>query len=295
MTQSTPASDVAPAAPTTFTPPALSAFDAASRTVLGGAGAAIVAALLGTVLGAWGFQPFALVVIVLGLIAAGAAYAGQAMDLTATVRARLPLVLQTAGALATSLGALAVIEMLADLDDLDDYGGPIGIIMAVVVFGGSIAMLVGALRGTTVDVRGTGIGARVAGLGAALVLGAWVLQLTIGFWSFGPAVWSIAAIVLATALLVFGATDGRLPAAVGWVTVALGLFTAWTALGQWSELMRIGETRLELGPDDILPFLIYLAGIVLVIAGGVLHATGGRLGMIRMALPTTGATASDEA
>jgi hypothetical protein len=109
------------------------------------------------------------------------------------------------------------------------------------------------------------------------VLVAWVLHLTIGFWSFGPAVWGIAAIILAAALLLFADADERTSTAFGLVAVGLGVFAAMTALGQWSELMRLGETRLELGPADILPFLVYLAGIGLVIAGGVIRAAGGRL------------------
>jgi hypothetical protein len=109
------------------------------------------------------------------------------------------------------------------------------------------------------------------------VLIAWVLHLTIGFWAFAPAIWGIAALFLAALLLLLGDPNDRLPAWVGWVAVVLGLFAAWSAVGQWGELMELGATRLELGPGDIAPFLVYVAGILLVIAGGVLHATGGKV------------------
>ena len=95
-----PAADEAPrgAPEPAFSPPALSAFDQASRTVLAGAAVAIVAALIGVVLGAWDFQPFALVIIVLGLVGAGAAYSLQAMDVGAQVKPWRPALLQVAGA-----------------------------------------------------------------------------------------------------------------------------------------------------------------------------------------------------
>ena len=93
-----------------------------------------------------------------------------------------------------------------------------------------------------------------------------------------------AALFLAALLLLLGDPNDRLPAWVGWVAVVLGLFAAWSAVGQWGELMELGATRLELGPGDIAPFLVYVAGILLVIAGGVLHATGGKV-------PIPGATA----
>jgi hypothetical protein len=273
--QAAPAA-AAPAAPS-FAPPDLSAFDLAGRTVLGGAAVAVIGAIVGVILGAWNAQPFALAIIILGLVGAGAAYSLQAMDLGAQVKPWQSVLLQVTGATATALSALAVIEMVADLDDLDDYGGAPGIILAIIVLAGSAAMLWGGLRTVRPDLRGAEAGARVAALGLVLVLIAWILHLTIGFWAFGPAIWGIAALLLAALLLLLGDPGDRLPAWVGWVAVVLGLFAGWSAIGQWTELMRLGETQLELGIDDILPFLVYVAGILLIIAGGVLHATGGKL------------------
>jgi hypothetical protein len=43
--------------------------------------------------------------------------------------------------------------------------------------------------------------------------------------------------------------------------------------------MDLGEDELELGVGDILPFLIYVGGILLVIGGAVLAATGGRMAL----------------
>jgi hypothetical protein len=272
-----PAAGAPAAAAAAFTPPALSAFDLASRTVLGGAALAIVAALLGVILEAWEFQPFALAIIVLAIIAAGAAYSLQALSVSDAVKPWQPVVLAAAGATATAISALAVVEMIGDLDDLEAYGGFVGFILGILVLAGSIAILQGGIRGTLPNLRGAERGAQLAGIGIALVLLAWVLHLTIGFWAFAPAVWGILAIVLAATLVLFGSTEEHLPDWVGWVAVVLGLFAAWTALGQWGSLMELGATEVELGIDDIVPFLIYVAGIILVIAGGALHAMGGKL------------------
>ena len=276
---------------TTTTPPMAGAirFDRTARTAFAGAGAVIGGALLGIVLGAWDVQPFALVMIALGLTVAGGTYAATTMELDEPGRRLLPIVQRVAATVATAVASLALIELVGDLDDLDDTGGVLGLAVAVIVVAGAVTMLVATTRGATPAIRTAPRGTRLAVLGAGLVLAAWVLHLTVGFWSFGPAVWGLAAIVLAAAVLVFASPDGRTSSRVGWIAAGLGAFTALTALGQWSELMRLGATRLELGPGDLFPFLVYVAGIGLVIAGGVIQATGGRI-----ALPST-TLASDRA
>ncbi len=264
----------------TPTPPAAT-LARSDRTVLAAAGAVVIGALFGTVIGAWDVQPFALVMIALGLIVGGVTYASATMDVGAPVRRHLPAVGRIAAVIATALAALALFEFVGDLDDLEEVGGFLGLVAAIIVAIGASTMLATTVRGAAPDVRSSARGPQLAVIGAVVVLGAWTLHLTVGFWSFGTAVWGIAAIVLAAGLLVFGPTEPRSSAILGWVAAGLGAFAALTAVGQWSKLMELGETRLELGAGDILPFLVYVAGILLVIAGGVLHATGGRI-----ALPT---------
>ena len=49
------------------------------------------------------------------------------------------------------------------------------------------------------------------------------------------------------------------------------MFAALLALGQWGDLMNLGQ-RTSLGPIDYLTFLAYVAGIVAIIGGGVMAA-----------------------
>ncbi len=262
------------------TPPATT-LARSDRTVLAAAGAVVIGALFGIVIGAWDVQPFALVMITLGLTVGGVMYASATMDVSASLRRHLPAVGRIAAVIATALAALALFEFVGDLDDLEEVGGFLGLATAVIVLVGAATMLATTVRGAAPDVRSSARGTQLALVGAVLVLGAWTVHLTVGFWSFSPAVWGIAAIVLAAGLLVFGPTKTRISAVLGWVAAGLGAFAALIAVGQWSKLMELGATRLELGPGDVLPFLVYVAGILLVIAGGVIHATGGRI-----ALPT---------
>jgi hypothetical protein len=266
-------------------PPALAAFDPATRLVLGGAAAAGVAAILGLLVGAWDLDPFALVLILLALVAAGAAYVLEAMVVDDAVKPWPPFAMLASGAVATALTALQVIEMIGDLDDMDDYGGIVGLVLGAIALAASIVILYGAIRRTGPARRPSERGAQIAAVGAALVLLAWVLHLTIGFWSFAPATWGIAAVVLAAVLVWYAGSATRPLAWLGWVALVLALFAAWTAFGQWNALMDVGSSELELGIEDFLPFLIYVAGIVLVLGGAALTAMGGRV-----ALPGTDPT-----
>jgi hypothetical protein len=172
--------------------------------------------------------------ILLALVAAGAAWSLEALTAPPAARPWQPVAQLAAGAVATAIAGLGVVEMLGDLDDMEDYGGAVGLILGLVVLGGAVAMLWGALQRTSPNLRGAERGARVAALGAGLVLLAWVLHLTIGFWAFGPAIWGLGAVVLA-AVILLTATEMGIPRWVPWVAVALGLFAAWTALGQWGR------------------------------------------------------------
>lgn len=270
-----------PQDPTTMpatTARSFASFHPASRLLIGGAAAVVVLILIGMILGAWELDPFGLVMIVAALVAAGAAWSQEAMSVGPSAKPWQPVLVLAAGAVATALAGLSLVEMLGDLDDMDDYGGVVGLLLGVILLGAALAVLWGALQRTSPNLHGAQRGAQVAALGAGLVLLAWVLHLVIGFWAFAPATWGLAAVILAAVLLLTGGEE-RLPAWVPWVAVGLGVFAAWVALGQWGALMAVGERELELGLQDILPFLIYVVGILLVIGGGVLSATGGRLAM----------------
>lgn len=253
-------------------------FQPASRLLIGGAAAVVIVIVLGMAIGAWHLDPFGVLMIIAAVVAAGAAWSQEAMSVGPATRPWLPVLESAAGAVATALAGLSLVEMLGDIDDMNDYGGVIGLLLGVVLVAASMAVLWGALQRTTPDLRGTQRGAQVAALGTGLVLLAWILHLVIGFWAFAPATWGLTAIVLAAVLLLSAGREG-LPAWLPWVAVGLGVFAAWVAVGQWSALMSIGERELELELMDYLPFLIYVVGILLVIGGGVLAATGGRIAL----------------
>ncbi len=252
-------------------PPAFTAFDPASRIVIIGSAVVFLVTVIGLIIGAWQLNPFGFILIAAALIAAAAAWVGETMTVPEAAQATFPVGQLVAGAVATSLSLLAVVEMIGDLEDMDDYGGPLGLVLGIVILGASTMVLWGAVRRTAPDLRGAERGAMLAAVGAGLVLLAWVLHLTIGFWALGPASWGLAAIVVAAVLLLV-APDVRLPSWIGWVAVVLALFGGWTAFGQWGALMEVGDGQVVLGLEDYLPFLVYVAGILLVLGGAVMTA-----------------------
>jgi hypothetical protein len=256
--------------------PAWSSLSSPARLVMGGSVVVFIAALLGIFVEAWELDPYGLIAIVVALVAGGAAWLLESGSTGgAGARAMLPAVQLAAGAVGSALAVLAVVEMVFDLDQLDDeYGGVVGLLLAIILAAGAVAIMWGALQrlgGWRARVRAANQGTSIALAGVAMVLIAWLLHLSIGFWSFAPASWGIAAIVLAGTILFVG-DQLSLPVPAAWIAILLGLFAAWTALGQWTSLMDIGATRVELDLTDLVPFLIYVVGIVAVLAGAVMVA-----------------------
>jgi hypothetical protein len=271
-----PTPGVPPVPPAPSATPSLASFSAPSRLVLGGAAVLLIAAVLGIALDVWRLDQYGLILIVIALVAAGAAWLTEAGS-AAGARLPLPTLRLAAGAVGSVLALLALVELLFDLDDLDDRGGIVGLALAVVVAAAALAILLGALQGdpeARTRLRDSDMGTNVAVLGAGLILLAWLLHVTIGFWAFGPAAWGIAAVVLAVIVLVFRDEIGT-PFPAAWISVGLAVFTVWVAFGQWNALMDIGATRLELGLDDFLPFLVYVVGIACVLGGSLLVAMAG--------------------
>jgi hypothetical protein len=255
--------------------PAWSSLSSAARLVIGGSVVVFLAALLGIIVEAWELDPYGLIAVVVALVAGGAAWMLASGSTAEGARAMLSGAQLAAGAVGSALAVLAVVEMLFDLDQLDDdYGGLVGLLLAMILAGGALAILWGALRRDpdwAARLRGGDQGTRVAIAGVGLVLFAWLLNLSITFWSFAPASWGIAAIVLAGVVL-FVRSGLALPFPASWIAIVLGLFAAWTAFGQWNSLMDVGARRVELDLADLVPFLIYVVGIVAVLAGSVMVA-----------------------
>ena len=249
---------------------AWSNLDATSRLVVAGSLAAIVITILGVPIGAWVATDFVLIMLVASIATAATAWAVRSYNQPTPIP--LPIVELGAGAVAAVLAVWNLIEVVFDLDA--PRGGIVGVILAVGLAIAAVAVLVGALRrgGEARDVLMPGdMWSRIALGGLVLVLIGWALNLSISYWTMSAATLTLAVLTLATVIIV---ASGRIatPIPAAWVGVVLGVFGAYLALELWGELADLGENRVDLAITDILPFLIYVVGILGILAGGVLTA-----------------------
>jgi hypothetical protein len=105
-------------------------------------GAGLVVAiigLLGSFFGAWSLSFSGAILIAAGLIAAGAAYMSSGRE---PAPAMVPLrdLILGGGAVAAVLGVLFAIQIITILDDLDDYGGAIGLFVTVALGVAGVAL-----------------------------------------------------------------------------------------------------------------------------------------------------------
>jgi hypothetical protein len=250
---------------------AWSRLDRSAQLLAAASVAAFAIVLVGLPLGVWGSAQFALLVLVASVATATTAWFGGG----AAVRS-LPIPLPTielaAGLVATVLAVLKLVEILFDIDDLDDSGGIIGLMLAVALAIAAVALLVLATR-RGADLRGAVTrgddGTKLAAMGLALVLLGWAFNLSISFWTMGQAALPLAVLSLA-ALTVAEAPRIAAPFPVAWAGAAIGVFGAILALGHWADLTSLGAARVELDPADFLGFLGYTVGTGLIIAGGLM-------------------------
>jgi hypothetical protein len=190
-----------------------------------------------------------------------------------------PIPLETiefgAGVVATVLALLRVVEMAFDFDDLDSYGGVIGAVLTIGLLVAAGAVLVGALRRDPTlraDVFASDRGTRLAVAGLALIVLAWLLNLSIGFWNMNAAATPVALLTIGAVLVVVQrrwlAVLEEIP--LGWVGAGFGVVGLLLAIGLWGELMEIGLTRVDLELIDYLPQVLSFLGIAGIIVGGVL-------------------------
>ena len=115
-------------------------------------------------------------------------------------------------------------------------------------------------------------GTRLAVVGLVLVVLAWLLNLSIGFWNMNAAATPVALLTFGAVLVV---VQRRWLAALeevplGWVGAGFGVVGLLLAIGLWGDLMDIGRTRVDLELIDYLPQILSFLGIIGIIAGGVL-------------------------
>jgi hypothetical protein len=184
-------------------------------------------------------------------------------------RAVPPAILASlAGAVVAVLGIGRLIELLFDFDQLDEVGGIVGALLtiALALVGGGLLWF--ALRrdtATSSAIRSRDRSVQIAIIGLVLVGLGWALNLA-SYWTMRQATPTLALLTVAGLTIVLA---GRgVPPLATWVGIVLAAVGALLALDLWGQLTRLGATRLDLGLTDYLPFLIYVAGLVLILAAG---------------------------
>jgi hypothetical protein len=242
-----------------------------ARRLVGTAAAAIVLTLVGLPLSVWDSAPFALLLLVAGIVLVMTAW----FSASATARSLpvpLPTIESSAGLVVAILAIFKVLEILADLDNLPNSGGIIGLAVALALAIAAVVIVVTTTRRGT-DLRGAIVhgdqGAKLAAIGLGLVLLGWAFNLTVSFWTMGQAALPLAILAIA-AVTIVEAPRIQSPIPVAWVGAAIGAFGAILVLANWGDLIGLGRTELELNAGDFLGLLACTAGTALIIAGGVL-------------------------
>lgn len=246
-------------------------FDPTTRRLVNASTAAIVITLVGLPLSVWDSAPFALLLVVAGLVLVTTGWFGASAT-ERTMLVPLPTIELGAGLVAAILATLKVVEILADLDNLARSGGIIGLALALALAIAAVVLLITATR-RGADVRGAIVhgdqGAKVAVIGLGLVLLGWAFNLTVSFWGMGQAALPLAVLTIA-AVTILEAPRIQAPIPVAWVGAAIGAFGAILVLANWGDLIGLGRTELVLDAGDFLGLLACTAGTALIIAGGVL-------------------------
>lgn len=260
------------------------AFDPRTQLACGSGFAVAVIALLGSLVGAWSFDFAGVILIVAGLVAFGTAYVSFGREAWAPTIARRDLIL-AGGTIAATLGIVYAAEIPFALDDLETFGGVIGLILApglaiagVVLYYAATEWWVGGPAAPWTKALASGDRATLLVLvGAVLVLIGWLGNVTVGIW-FVRAGAEVITLVLLVALLMRAAADPdeplRLPIPVGFVALALSIVAAIIALQHMGVFL--GEIT---GIDDWIAQLLYIAGVAVLVAGAGLAASEGARNM----------------
>lgn len=174
-------------------------------------------------------------------------------------------------------------EILADADDLDTYGGVIGLVFTLGLGVAGVVLYLAATRWWsggpaapwTTAIDSGGRATKLVLLGAALVLIGWLGNVTIGFW-FLRAGTEVITLILLAALVMRAAADPdeplRLPLPPAFAALALSVIGAIIAVQHTARFIDQGG-----GLDDWICQLLYVAGVVIVIVGaGLASAEGSR-------------------
>ena len=266
-------------APTSISIPPWSSLDAGARAVVGAALAAAGVLVVGGLIGAWPSGDFLVIALLAALVAAGAAWVGSSMPPAISRAVPSEILASLAGAVVAVLGIWRLIELVFDFDQLDEVGGVVGaaVIVALAIVGAGLLLAAHQRDTSTAEaIRSSDRSAQLALLGLALVLLGWAINLA-SYWTMRQATPTLALLTLAALIIVLA---GRgLPQLATWVGIVLAALGALVALDLWGQLTRLGATRLDLGMTDYLPFLVYIVGLVLILAAGVRVVMVTRVGL----------------
>ena len=260
------------AAPSSGMPlPPWSVLDAGTRMVAGASIAAALVLLVGGIVDTWsGNTEFLVLGLLAAIVAAAAAWASASPRVVAAIPVPLEIVATLAASIVAVLGTWRLIEVLFDFDELDRYGGVVGLLLTAALAILGLAGTWFALRrdDTTMSaLRSTDRSARLALGGLAVVLVGWAIMLA-SYWTMHAAAVTLTLITIGAAVVLLA---GRgLPAIAAWIGVVAAALVVLLAIDQWGQLARFSEGRFDIGVSDLLPFAIYVVGVLLVLAGGVL-------------------------
>ena len=174
-------------------------------------------------------------------------------------------------------------EILADTDDLDTYGGILGLVLTlglgiagvVLYYAATLWWSGGPAAPWTTAIASGGRSTKLVLIGAGLVLVGWLGNVTFGFWFLEAGSEVVTAILLA-ALVMRAEADPdeplRLPIPAAFVALGLAIFGAIIAVQHTAKIHRPGWRDRRL-----IPQLLYVAGVVVVIVGaGIGSAEGSR-------------------
>jgi hypothetical protein len=266
-------------APSTISIPAWSSLDAGARNVVVASLGAAAVLVVGGLLGAWPSGDFLVIALLAALIVAGATWMGRSMPASISRAAPSEVLASLASAVVAVLGIWRLIELVFDFDQLDEVGGAVGagLIVALAIVGGALVFLADQRApATAAAVRSGDRSVQLALIGLALVLLGWAINLA-SYWTMRQATPTLA--LLTVAALTIELAGRGLPLLAAWVGIVLAGLGALLALDLWGQLTRLGETRLELGLTDYLPFLIYVVGLVLILAAGARVVMSTRVGL----------------
>jgi hypothetical protein len=241
-----------------------------------------VIGLVGSLIGAWSLDFGGVILIAAGLLAFGAAYVSFGREVGSPTVAIRDLIL-TGGTIAATLGVLFVAEILFDTDDMDTYGGILGLVLTlglgiagvVLYYAATLWWSGGPAAPWTTVIASGDRPTKLVLVGAALVILGWLGNVTIGFW-FLNAGTEVLTFILLAALVMRAAADPdeplRPPLPAGFAALVLAIIAAIIAIQHTSALLDEGA-----GLDNWIAQVLYVAGVVLVLIGaGMASAEGSR-------------------